>query len=99
MTQKKARLETSVEEEESRVKEEAEARRQAEAEALNQLRIDKLAKISAVAPADNEEEAARIRQEFDEDLERLKVSKQIVLMAFTILLWKSLLWNEWICSY
>ena len=73
---KKARLETSVEEEESRVKEEAEARRQAEAEALNQLRMDKPAKISAAAPADNEEEAARIRQEYDEDLERLKVNKQ-----------------------
>ena len=88
-----------MEEEESRVKEEAEARRQAEAEALNQLRIDKLARISAVAPADNEEEASRIRQEFDEDLERLKVTKRIMLMAFTILLWESLLWNESICSH
>ena len=88
-----------MEEEESRVKEETEARRQAEAEALNQLRIDKLAKISAVAPADNEEEAARIRQEFDEDLERLKVSKQVMLMAVTILIRKILLWNESICNY
>ena len=81
------------------MKEEAEARRQAEGEALNQLRIDKLAKISAVAPADNEEEAARIRQEFDEDLERLKVSKQVMLMAVTILIRKILLWNESICNY